>query len=309
MVGLEDEVEDIVHNFLQEAEELEGIPFIGIPGLGKTTIAANIFHHPTIGYEFPIRIWVCVSQEFSKKQLLLAILSNFTRLTHDDMHNKIEEELVLTVRSNLEKTRFLIVMDNVWSHSHWDELNIALPQTVRSKVLTTSRFRRVAYHANHSREPYMLRFLTPEESWKLLQFKAFGEASSPPELESVGKFIATQCNGLPLSLVVIGGVLSGMGETNRMAWEKVSENVSRYIFSERSGMENVISSSYNSLPNHLRRCSLHVGMFAEDFEILVWKLIRIWIAKGFVQPKLGMRLEEIAEDYFEDLINRSDGAK
>ncbi|KAL0356292.1 UNVERIFIED_CONTAM: ToMV resistance protein Tm-2(2) [Sesamum radiatum] len=46
-------------------------------------------------------------------------------------------------------------------------------------------------------------------------------------------------------------------------------------------------------------------MFPEDFEIPVRELIRMWIAEGFIQQKSSVTLEEIAENYLEDLINRN----
>ncbi|KAL3615339.1 hypothetical protein CASFOL_041000 [Castilleja foliolosa] len=66
-----------------------------------------------------------------------------------------------------------------------------------------------------------------------------------------------------------------------------------------------IAMSYDKLPYHLRACFLYFGMFPEDFEIPVWNLIRMWIAEGFVQEKDGSTLEETAESYLEDLVNRN----
>jgi disease resistance protein RPM1 len=50
---------------------------------------------------------------------------------------------------------------------------------------------------------------------------------------------------------------------------------------------------------------LYLSAFPEDSVVrkdsLVWK----WVAEGFVDTKEGMRLFEIGEGYFNDLINRS----
>ncbi|KAK4422380.1 hypothetical protein Salat_1820300 [Sesamum alatum] len=46
-----------------------------------------------------------------------------------------------------------------------------------------------------------------------------------------------------------------------------------------------------------------VGKSGLGCEILVWKLVRLWIAEGFIQPKEGMSLEDIGEDYLEDHVN------
>nr|QLI62357.1 putative late blight resistance protein-like protein R1B-12 [Salvia miltiorrhiza] len=46
-------------------------------------------------------------------------------------------------------------------------------------------------------------------------------------------------------------------------------------------------------------------MFPEDYEIPVSKLIRMWIGEGFIQHVREYSLEETAEKYLEDLINRN----
>ncbi|KAK6148284.1 hypothetical protein DH2020_019196 [Rehmannia glutinosa] len=195
VIGFEDEENKIITYLKEQKEELDVISIIGMPGLGKTTLASNIFRNPIIEYEFPTRIWVCISSDFRRKNVFLDILSKLTKLT-DNMSSMTEEDLANTIRSHLVKKKFLIVMDDVWSAEHWDDLQVALPRRNRSKILITSR------QANLVRRPnsrnHHLRFLNPEDCWKLLQFKVFGEALCPPELEDVGKSIASSSMPGPL---------------------------------------------------------------------------------------------------------------
>ena len=46
-------------------------------------------------------------------------------------------------------------------------------------------------------------------------------------------------------------------------------------------------------------------MFPEDYSINCFRLIRLWIAEGFVKEKQGITLEEVAQDYLNQLIHRS----
>mgnify|MGYP004716915573 CR=1 FL=1 len=63
--------------------------------------------------------------------------------------------------------------------------------------------------------------------------------------------------------------------------------------------------SYKHLPGHLRACFLYLGVFLEERDIPVSKLIRFWLAEGFIPNTESRRLEDIAEAYLVDLINRS----
>ncbi|XP_057770475.1 probable disease resistance RPP8-like protein 4 [Salvia miltiorrhiza] len=310
VVGFEDEAYKLKGYLCRECEELEVISIVGMPGLGKTTLAGKIFRDPEIHYHFPTRIWVYVSQEFTKKDIFLAILKEFTGLT-DDIRSKSDKELADAVAGYLDNGRFLLVMDDVWSCEDWDRLHIALPKcNARGKVLITSRQAEVGWHVNRRKGPHLLRFLTLEESILLLQLEVFQEPKFPPELEVEGRLIAERCDGLPLAIVVIGGILvrkfSGDTTAMKTTWQHVSQSFDTYLKDESAGkrLEKIILLSYEKLPYHLRECFLYLGMFPEDFEISVWKLTRLWIAEGLIQQK-DVSLEETAENYVEELINRN----
>lgn len=48
-----------------------------------------------------------------------------------------------------------------------------------------------------------------------------------------------------------------------------------------------------------------MGIFPEDHKIRVTKLIRLWIAEGFLRPKKEQSLEAVADGYLKDLIDRN----
>ncbi|KAI3463667.1 hypothetical protein Pfo_020330 [Paulownia fortunei] len=311
VVGFDDEADTLIKYLNEESEELEVISIIGMPGLGKTTLAWKIYRDSRIQYEFPTMIWVYVSQEFNRRDVFLTILKKFTP---QDMSSKTDDELAQIVRSHLEKPKFVLFMDDVWTAEAWKEIEAALPKSNRlGKVLITSRDEKVAWRANRKREPHRLRFLDSRESWELLQLEVFGKLDEcPSELEVLGKLIAKQCGGVPLAIVVIGGILvekfSTIGGISLMKneWKKVSASVSTYLKDDKEKRtENIIALSYNKLPHDLKDCFLYLGMFPEDTEIPAWKLIRLWIAEGFIQQKPEKSLEEVAEDNLKDLINRN----
>ncbi|GFP96613.1 putative late blight resistance protein homolog r1b-17 [Phtheirospermum japonicum] len=303
VVGFEDEAEKVIKLLTQGPDHLEVISIVGMPGLGKTTLAKMIYRDPKTQFEFYTRAWVYVSQEYSRKEVFLNILSTLTHLT-DNFYKMNAESLAQELHKLLEKGKYLIVMDDVWTEEAWNDLKTAFPKNNKgSRILITSRIRRVAKHANPTAEPHNLRFLTPDESWRLLQRKALGDENCPDELVKDGKHIADECRGLPLAIVVIGGILLEKGTD---WWEKVAQSVDAFIaMDQQKRVDSFIALSYNHLPYHLKACFVYFGMFPEDFEIPVWKLIRLWVAEGFIPRSQDMSPEDIAEEYLEELVNRN----
>ncbi|XP_049395724.1 putative late blight resistance protein homolog R1B-23 [Solanum stenotomum] len=86
----------------------------------------------------------------------------------------------------------------------------------------------------------------------------------------------------------------------------VARTLGEIIASHPDKCLGVLGLSYHHLPNHLKPCFLSIGGFPEDYQVETWRLIRLWIAEGFIRrPGSDKSLEEVAEDYLEDLISRN----
>ncbi|KAL0356092.1 UNVERIFIED_CONTAM: putative late blight resistance proteinR1A-10 [Sesamum radiatum] len=157
-----------------------------------------------------------------------------------------------------------------------------------------------------SHESYTMHFLDEDQSWNLFCQKAFAQEGCPyPELGEIGENIVKSCNGLPLAIVVIGGLLASSNMT-REYWKFVAKNVNAFRNSkDHEGGLKILSLSYNNLPIHLKSCFLYMRVFPEDYEIRVSELTKLWIAEGFLKPIRGKSLEEVAEKYLRDLIDRN----
>ena len=213
-----------------------------------------------------------------------------------------------SLHQSLHKKKYLIVMDDVWEEKVWEIFGPHLPDDCNgSRVLITTRHRQVAEAAQPSFPPHQLRFRNEEESWDLFLNKAYphgnGEKDCRGEFKKLGEEIVKKCGGLPLALVMAGGLLSRKPEIKQ--WGQIATKISvwRDAKEGRPCME-ILALSYADLPPNLKWCFLYLGAFPEDFEIDVPKLIRLWIAEGFVSVIGEMTLEEVAEWYLEDLSLR-----
>ena len=117
--------------------------------------------------------------------------------------------------------------------------------------------------------------------------------------------MAAKCGGLPLALVVMGGLLS-QKQLSIAEWEKLSGSMVWQHENEGEKCMRILGRSYADLPYDLKWCFLYFGAFPEDYQIKSDRLIRLWIAEGFIAESVDeLTLEETAEIQLEKLIQRS----
>ncbi|KAL0441729.1 UNVERIFIED_CONTAM: putative late blight resistance proteinR1A-4 [Sesamum radiatum] len=318
--GLDSHLLQLKERLVGDEPKLQMVSIVGMGGIGKTTLARTVYDHPLIVESFEIRAWVTISQEYDMREILLALLhvteilfgkrkqedsaNNFVKFV-EIMSKHSDEQLGEQLRKNLYGRRYLIVMDDMWSTKVWDEVRKYFPDTSnKSRILITTRLSNVAVNFD-SDAPHEMDFLDEDKSWNLLCEKVFLGEVCPPELEEIGKQIAKSCKGLPLALVVIGGLLAKSQRTI-VQWKYVAENLVSVInLGNHEQCLKILSLSYSHLPIHLKPCFLYMATFPEDREIRMSRLIKLWIGEGFINPIVPRSLEDIALEYLKELIDRN----
>ncbi|XP_057780134.1 putative late blight resistance protein homolog R1A-4 [Salvia miltiorrhiza] len=298
-VGLEDDVIHIMDKLTIHQSKQHIISIVGMGGTGKTTLALNVYENPLIKGHFDIRAWATVSQQYSAHEIFSKLLSSIGQSGSGN-------DLGLKLHQTLCGRRYLIVLDDIWSVEAWDEVRRYFPDNGNgSRIVLTTRLSDVASDCG-STSCITMKPLKKDLSWVLFCRNAFQQEHCPyPQLESVGNEIVRLCRGLPLSIVVIGGFLLKWPRTVGF-WEDVAENIKSIPNSmEKQEILDVLSLSYNHLPPHLKPCFLYMGIFREDSEIRASQIIKLWVAEGFIKPKKAQMLEEIAEGYLNDLVDRN----
>ncbi|KAL3512872.1 hypothetical protein ACH5RR_025589 [Cinchona calisaya] len=303
VVGLEDEAQAIMDHLIRGSKQFDIVSIVGMPGIGKTTMAQKLYRHPSITSHFHICGWCCISQVQCKKDWLMEILACIDQKAQYSEMN--EDDLAEKLRKLLKKKKYLIVLDDVWDIEAWNALKGSFPDDDNgSRILLTSRHHELALSVKPTGKLHPLRLLTDEESWELLQKKLeiTTEEGYPPALSVLGRQIAKKCNGLPLSIVIISGILATL---DQVGWEEVAERLCSNMVGDTEQCKKILEMSYRHLPDHLKPCLLYFATFQKDQEIPIRRLVFLLIAELFVLNNEWKNPEKIAEDYIMALINRS----
>ncbi|CAA2993373.1 late blight resistance homolog R1B-16 [Olea europaea subsp. europaea] len=289
----------------EQQSKLQIVPIVGIGGMGKSILTMNVFNDSYIKYRFDIRASVMLFEQYRMRDILLSLLDDF--VVTDHILEEDDELLKEHLYKSLKGRRYLIVVDDVRSIEVWNDIKMLFPDDKNgSRIILTRRLKDVADYINSSNAHHQMRYLNEEESWNLFLEKTFGKENCPLDLVDVGTKIAKNCQGLPLLIVVIGGLLSKVEKANPIRVLKaVAENLNSIVAEKDDQCLEILNFSYKHLPAHLKACFLYMGVFPENYEIPVSRLIKLWVAEGFLKPHESKHLEEVAQEYLGNLIDRN----
>ncbi|KAK8662496.1 hypothetical protein V6N13_092069 [Hibiscus sabdariffa] len=315
VVSLEVSTKDVLDPLMTEEDRSHAVvSIVGMGGIGKTTLARNIYNHVDVKRRFDCLAWVSISQQCNPREVLHDVLMK-VQPGGESFDNLNENQLIKRLSDVLKEKLYLVVFDDIWRINDWNILKHAFPRGRKgSKILFTTRNKDVALHADPCNSPVELPFLTDDQSWKLFIRKAFPRNKTDPRVcpkafEKLGREMLKKCGGLPLAIVVLGGLLAT--KQTRVQWEMVHRNILKGFQTQGhqyNAVNAILALSYNDLPYQLKPCFLYLGHYPEDWEISKKDLIRLWIAEGFISSSLESRdmlMEDVGEHFLEELVNRS----
>ncbi|XP_039118719.1 disease resistance protein RPP8-like [Dioscorea cayenensis subsp. rotundata] len=305
MVGFDDEKKKIVLELVDKSNANRSvISIVGMGGLGKTTLAKSVYNDLEVKRSFNIFAWVIISQQYTIHEILKGISSEISVTPSTDTIR----DLSVAISEKLQNGKYLIVLDDVWQEDAWTESQKIFPDVNNgSRVIITTRFVNVANIANPTIKPHELRCLDERESRELFLRKVFPnqntETCCPTYLVDYAHQLVQRCGGLPLALVVLGGLVSTKPQTQD-AWHKVVDSMKGQFVEGGKKCLEILALSYNDLSYYLKSCFLYFGCFKEDAKIPTKEIIRLWLAEGFLPTNNGTTTKEIGFDCLEELAQR-----
>ncbi|KAI3473039.1 hypothetical protein Pfo_031047, partial [Paulownia fortunei] len=216
--------------------EVQVVSLVGMAGIGKTTLAKEVFEDSFILNYFNFRAWVTVGPKCQLREILQGIVAQVNPDT-DEMLMEQDDKLAQYLKKIFKGRRYLIVLDDVWNKWVWHNFKRLFPDNnTGSRVLLTMRLEEVARDASN---PIFgitnMRFMNKEESWYLLREN------------KVGKKIPENCEGLSLLILTVAELLSKFEKTPEY-WNKVAEKENSIFMDAYDKISKVLFPSYEYLP-------------------------------------------------------------
>lgn len=331
-IGLDEKLKDFEAKFLllQYREKPQVVGIVGLAGVGKTTLAKELFRRKSSSFSrsyFLSDVQGKASRKRSSLHLLGELVHGSTGLdppinsSPESILDSLFEEIVhgLTrldpppVNSSLKgilesfkEHPSLVVLDGVDDAHQLDKLlqiKNSLPSN--SLIVITSRHENVLISSYEEASIYKLTRLSRHQSRKLFCFHAFRPAASPPqEYECLVDGFLTVCDGLPLSLEVLGAFLHR--KNDRSYWENQLYRFQQTLPFE---IDKRLKISYDALNIEEKHMFLDIAcvFIGENVDTA----IRIWKGSGWrallgFQSLLEKRLVEVDS---ENCINMHDHLK
>ncbi|XLT34336.1 hypothetical protein HN873_065628 [Arachis hypogaea] len=294
----------------RSSESLSVYPIVGLGGLGKTTLVQMVYNDQQVGNHFDLKIWVCVSENFTRGSMLRSILKamevdKYESMDLDAMEKKVKELL--------QGKKYLLVLDDVWKRSQemelgltqhkWDELRTVLSCGSKgSSILVSTRDKHVATIMGTCQAHHLDR-LSDDDCWSLFKLRAFGaDREERAELVAIGKEIVRKCGGSPLAALALGGVMQS--RSTEKEWLEVQKS-ELWSLPDENDIMPVLRLSYSSLTPTLKQCFAFCAIFPKDTEIKKQELIYLWMANGFISSRPNLEVEEVGHMVWNELYQKS----
>lgn len=310
------------------------VAIAGESSIGKTTLARKVYQSLEVRNHFEIRTWTVLPHKCRAADVLRDIheqmtsqlrrtpsASNSKQAVEDACDDKAfgtGKDISNQLYRSMTGRRYLVVIDGSVAVTDWNSLRASLPDEgngSRVLLITDLEGLEVVGHAQagHTYDPIELTRLSPESTYEVFRRRVFGARGDCPGRYKSRYYqdVFRITRGLPLSIVVLAGILRS--KELPAEWDEVMAQLAPPAREQQRGgsggsssnsWPRIMSRAFDDLPHHLKSCFLYLAAMRESTPVDAQRLVRLWVAEGFVRPRRGSTMEEVGQGYLKELISR-----
>uniref|UniRef100_A0ACD5VC03 Uncharacterized protein n=1 Tax=Avena sativa TaxID=4498 RepID=A0ACD5VC03_AVESA len=290
-------VQVIVSSFQENTSSVLGIH--GMGGIGKTTLAQKIYNEQKIRDKFQVHIWLCISHNCTE----IGLIKQAIRMAGGNCDQlEFKEELLPLLMETIKGKNVFLVLDDMWQSDVWIYLLLSpFMRALNFHVLVTTRDELVLGQMN-AKYIHKVNTMNSHDGLELLMKKSFQPYEQISEFRNVGYEIVKKCDGLPLAIKVVAGLLST--QRTIAEWKSIRDK----NWSIRGLPKDIgapLYLSYSNLPPELKQCFLWCALLPPNFPIQRDAVAYWWVAEGFVRKDHELSMHKTAEGYYLELVRRN----
>ncbi|XP_057436791.1 disease resistance protein RPV1-like isoform X3 [Lotus japonicus] len=256
LVGIESRVQDVVRLLnSQQSQHPQILGIWGMAGIGKTTIAKEVFSR--IGHGFEALVFLNNVRECTLEHGLLSLqhklLSTIFETEELQLHSIESAKKIL--RERLHDRKILVILDDV---NEPEQLNALCGSrdwfSSGSVIIVTTRDRRLlkTLGVDHV---YRVPELDQIESLELFCWRAFSQASPGEDFVELSRKVVAYSGGLPLALKVTGRTVFG---SDASEWKSLLPKLKRDLDHK---LYRVLKSCFDDLDETAKVVGLDIACF------------------------------------------------